>query len=213
MPPENDPAPTSTPATSPDETPSNTPAPGTEPATTPEDTANLDEDTAKTPEQLLRERNEARKDAYKYRTERNADRERMGTLENQLSGIAKALGLESDTPDPDELQKQLTQKDQELRTLRVESAFTKSAAKADADAELTLAVLDRQGALRDLDPSADDFQSQLDRLVKAAVEANPKLKATPMVPTKSGSRGMNGDSGGRPTGHVPLGDAVLKAMT
>lgn len=108
--------------------------------------------------------------------------------EEQLKAIQKALGLDDD-PDPDELKKQLTERDQRIRTLAIENAFGKVASKLGADPDLTLAVLHRKGTLDALDVDDSSFAEALEAEVKKLLEANPKLKATDTQ--KSGDGGTD----------------------
>lgn len=94
--------------------------------------------------------------------------------------LLRKLGLTKDgeeTPDPAKLAADLTAKDAALRTLTVERALDKAARKAGADEDLLAAVLAHKGALGKLDPTAADFTTQLEALVKTEVDGNPKLKA------------------------------------
>lgn len=178
------------------------------PESQPNEAAPAQPATDQLPEWVQKELSQARTEAARYRTERNSEREGKSTLENQIKAINKALGLESEGPDIDGLQKTLADRENELRTLKVESAFAKAAKAHDADEELTLAVLTRKGLISSLDPSSEDFTKQLDAAVKAEVENNPKLKAT-QVAAKSGATGFNGN-GGRSTEPVDLGSALQK---
>lgn len=108
--------------------------------------------------------------------------------EEQLSKVLKALGVGDET-DPEDLKKQISEKDRRIRSLAIENAFGKIASKLGADPELTMAVLHRKGALDALDVDDEGFTSALEAEVKAALEANPKLKAT--EPTKSGDGGTD----------------------
>ncbi|HQD86971.1 MAG TPA: hypothetical protein PK822_08715 [Bacillota bacterium] len=122
-----------------------------------------------------------RKEAAKYRTDKNK-------AEQRLKAIQKALGLDDD-PDPDELKKQLTERDQRIRTLAIENAFGKVASKLGADPDLTLAVLHRRGVLDTLDVDDSSFAETLEAEVKKLLDANPKLKATDTQ--KSGDGGTD----------------------
>ncbi|MGH3942496.1 MAG: hypothetical protein ACRDTG_28510 [Pseudonocardiaceae bacterium] len=97
----------------------------------------------------------------------------------------------------------------ENRSLKVDAALTKAFDDHQADPELTRAVLTAGGQLAALDPSAADFATTLGDLVKATVEANPKLRAT-QAPTRSGGDFGGGPGGGhqRPTS---LGAAIAGA--
>lgn len=104
-----------------------------------------------------------------------------------LDAIAKALGLASDeTPDPAKLTEQLTASQAEARTLKVERALGKAAHTHGADEDLLAAVLAHKGKLGNLDPTAADFATTVDALVKETVAANPKLRATGQGPARSG---------------------------
>jgi len=109
--------------------------------------------------------------------------------------IGKALGLinDDDKADPEKLTVELAARDKQLRQLQVEQAAYKAAAKHNADPD---ALLDSRGVtdqLSKLDPSADDFASQVDAVIKAAVESNPRLKSG-QAPGKSGNE-LPGGSG------------------
>jgi hypothetical protein len=99
--------------------------------------------------------------------------------EARINKILEAAGIKTaeEPLDPAKLTADLSAKDQAIRALKVERALDKAARKAGADEDLLDAVLTRKGALAELDPSSDDFAQQLDALVRAEVDANPKLKA------------------------------------
>ena len=99
--------------------------------------------------------------------------------ETRINKILEAAGIKTaeEPLDAAKLTADLSAKDQAIRALKVERALDKAARKAGADEDLLDAVLTRKGALAELDPSSDDFAQQLDALVKAEVDANPKLKA------------------------------------
>lgn len=136
-----------------------------------------------------------RRTEAKYRTERNAERERAAALEAELAkyrdGLKALTGEGEAEKSPEDIIATLTQEReaavQQLNTIRTESALAKAANDAGADAELLTLVLKGEGALTNLDPSTDDFHAQVAELVTAKVAANPKLKATPAVPQSSGS--------------------------
>jgi len=154
-------------------------------------------------EKAVKELSDARKEAASYRTGRNELRTEFDALK---TGLAKALGLNGDEPpDPERLQTTLAERDADLRTKTVELAAHRAAGRHDADAD---ALLDSRSFLDEaakLDPTADDFSSQLDAAILASLEANPKLKATP-----GGGRGPG--QGPRNTGpQKPDMDALLRA--
>ncbi|MDP9185619.1 MAG: hypothetical protein M3O29_08135 [Actinomycetota bacterium] len=99
--------------------------------------------------------------------------------EARVNAMLEAAGIKTkDEPlDAAKLTEQLSAKDQAIRNLTVERALDKAARRAGADEDLLTAVLAHKGSLGKLDPTADDFATQLDALVKAEVAGNPKLKA------------------------------------
>lgn len=141
---------------------------------------------------------ELRKEAAKHRTEKKK-------TESQLAAVLKALGV-GDEVDPDKLKTQLAEKDKRIRTLALEKAFGKVAEKLGADPDLTLAVLHRKGVLDTLDADDAKFTTALEAEVKAALEANPKLKATETK--KAGDSGTSGTGEG---GKVTMNDLIRRA--
>lgn len=161
-----------------------------------------------------------RREAAKYRTERNefktnaetaaaavaAAEKQRDELTAILAGINKALNPGVDeTPDPAKLTEQLTaaqaetarvaaEKDQTIRNLTIRAALPSVLSKASADPSLTEAVLTANGALAKLDPSSDSFAADLASAVAAAMENNPRLKVAP-VASRSGAE-IPGRSGG-----------------
>lgn len=105
--------------------------------------------------------------------------------------IGKALGLiQDDTPpDPAELLKQAQDREQalaaerdaaaeKLRNYARKDALTAAASKVDGDLASLLDSRAVNAAIESLDTDADDFLSQVETIVSAAVESNPKLKKT-----------------------------------
>ena len=122
---------------------------------------------------------EARDEAGKARTtaKANAAAEARDALAKE---IGKALGLVKDdeTPDPAKLTEQLTATQAQARQAAVELAVYKAAGKHSGD---PVAILDSRAFLASvqaLDPNGSDFNTAVDAAIKAAVEGNPKLKAT-----------------------------------
>lgn len=102
--------------------------------------------------------------------------------------IGKALGLvKDDEPaNPDELTKQIETEREAAKAARVELAVFRAAGKHSADPD---ALLDSRSFLtkvKDLDPTADDFASQVEDAIKTTVETNPKLRVV-QAATKAGS--------------------------
>lgn len=111
--------------------------------------------------------------------------------------IGKALGLikdEGQAPDPAELTKQVEAAQASQRQASIELAVYKTASQHDGD---PAALLDSRAFLEKvaaLDPTADDFASQVGNAIKAQVESNPKLKAESPVPGRSGGEIRGGDT-------------------
>jgi hypothetical protein len=114
-----------------------------------------------------------------------------------LDAIAQALGLKgNEQPDPAALAQQLTAAQVEARQLKIERAVEKAARACEADEDLVTAVLAHGGKLAALDPSAGDFATAVEALVKTTVDANPRLKSTAPAP---GAGRSGGDFPGGPT--------------
>lgn len=112
-----------------------------------------------------------------------------------LSAIAKALGLGEDTkPDPETLQRSLSEKDDLLWELKLERSADKAARAVGADPDLLVPMLFHGGALDDLEPDSDDWDDKVAELAADLVKKFPKLKAgttvtTPRPDLKQGNRG------------------------
>jgi len=142
-----------------------------------------------------------RTESARYRTQL---RELQQAQQAQTDALARALGFKSDDDKPDaaKLTEQVTAAQAEARTLKVERAIDKAARAHSADEDLLTAVLAHRGDLAKLDPIADDFAAQVDALVKATVDSNPKLKAG-RVPGASGAD----HAGGSGEQHDPAASA------
>lgn len=125
-------------------------------------------------ERLRRENGNARTTAKQQAAEeaRNELLEKLGLKDGDKPVDAAELAAQLAAKDTD-----LTTSQETVRKLTVERALDKAARKSGADEDLLAAVLAHKGSLRDLDPSATDFTTKLDAIVKKEVEANPKLKA------------------------------------
>ena len=135
----------------------------------------------------------ARKEAAKYRTERNAMQTKVSELEGQLKNIAKGLGLGDDkNPDPEKLTTELAQAKDRYRKERLHNAYLRAAAKAGADVDLTWHVLSGSGDIDNIDVDGDSLDADMSERIKAAVTANPKLKGV----YKPGGGGDQGARGG-----------------
>ncbi|MDQ8040661.1 hypothetical protein RDI86_02240 [Cellulosimicrobium sp. XJ-DQ-B-000] len=129
----------------------------------------------------------------KLRNEAAAHRKKAQTAADDAvaeltKNIGKALGLiKDDEPaDPAELTKQIESEREAAKSARVELAVFRVAGKHHADADALLDSRSFLNKVKDLDPTADDFASQVDAAVKAVVENNPKLRVV-QAATKAGS--------------------------
>jgi soluble lytic murein transglycosylase-like protein len=125
---------------------------------------------------------DARAEAAENRVGKTAAEQQQQQL---LDNMAKALGLKQDDtpPDPAILQRTLSDRETRIGSLEsdlqardVELAAWRAASRQGANA---VALMDSRSFVTDvgkLDPHADDFSSQLDAAVKAALESNPVLR-------------------------------------
>lgn len=140
-----------------------------------------------------------------------------------MKKVAGAFGIETDDakpPTPEELAKQLAEEqtrtkasDDRARQTQVELAVYKTAGTHGGDPDALLDSRSFANAIAKLDPSAADFDEQVGKAVKAAVDGNKTLAAkapesTP-PPTPAGGAPMEGVPGGT----RQLGEADRKRMT
>jgi hypothetical protein len=112
----------------------------------------------------------------------------------KLAGVLSALGVKPDgTEDvkPEDITARLEQANSKAWTRGVHLQLHRLASKHGADPGALLDSMTFVNSLDDLtsvDPDDDDFAAQLDERIKAAVKANPKLKADtgPTPPARSG---------------------------
>lgn len=127
-----------------------------------------------------------RAEAAKYRT--SAKTAADDATKALTQSLGKALGLiQDDEPaDPTELTKQIEAERNTARAAQVELAVFRTAGKHAADAD---ALLDSRSFLtrvKELDPTAPDFASQVEDAIKTVVENNPKLRVA-QAAAKAGS--------------------------
>ncbi|WP_103512901.1 hypothetical protein [Streptomyces sp. SM13] len=140
-----------------------------------------------------------------------------------MKRVATAFGLETDEakpPTPEELAKQLEEaqtrtkaSDDRARQTQVELAVYKTAGKHGGDPDALLDSRSFANAIEKLDPSAADFDEQVGKAVKTAVDSNKKLAAKAPKqepePTPAGGAPMDGAGNGK----RQLGAADVKRMT
>jgi hypothetical protein len=112
-------------------------------------------------------------------TKENGKKEALEELKNALGPI---LGLKPAEVDPAALGAQLAEARESNAKLMTEVAVGRSARVAGGDEDMVTAWLSHKGLLKGLDPAAADFADKVDALVKAQIEANPKLKAGDVAP-------------------------------
>ncbi|MFD3638211.1 hypothetical protein [Streptomyces griseus] len=141
-----------------------------------------------------------------------------------MKRVAKAFGLETDEakpPTPEELAKQLDEARGETKESRaqarqtqVELAVYKTAGKHGGDPDALLDSRNFANAISKLDPTAADFDEQVGKAVKTAVDSNKKLAAKAPEPkepepTPAGGAPMDGAGGSK----KQLGEADVARMT
>ncbi|MYX14394.1 hypothetical protein GTY67_13405 [Streptomyces sp. SID8374] len=141
-----------------------------------------------------------------------------------MKRVAKAFGLETDEakpPTPEELAKQLDEARGETKESRaqarqtqVELAVYKTAGKYGGDPDALLDSRSFANAISKFDPTAADFDEQVGKAVKTAVDSNKKLAAKapePREPERTPAGGAPMDGAGN--GKRQLGEADRKRMT
>lgn len=149
---------------------------------------------------------DTRSEAAQHRTGKNeAEQKHQGVLD----AIAKALGIKEDEVDPEQLTKDLAGSQTAHRETAVKLAVFQKAATHKGDPKALLDSNTFLAKVKDLDPTADDFESNVDAAIKAAVEANPKLKAAPAA--GKGGAEFNGGSGEGAKRPTSLTEAVKRS--
>lgn len=141
-----------------------------------------------------------------------------------MKRVAAAFGLETDEdkpPTPEQLAKQLEEARGETKESRaqarqtaVELAVYKTAGRHGGDPDALLDSRSFANAIAKLDPSAADFDEQVGKAVKAAVDGNKKLAAKapePKEPDPTPAAGAPMD--GAPGGKRQLTQADVDRMT
>lgn len=117
--------------------------------------------------------------------------------------FGKHLGLVKDDEPPtvEGLQQALQEKDStltaaqaEAQALRIENAILRYADKHGGDADALTDSESFKSKLKALDPTADDYASQVEQLVKTAVESNARFRKVQVAPRSS--NGNPAPSGG-----------------
>lgn len=130
---------------------------------------------------------ELREEAGTNRTKaKTAEQQAAAERQELIDGIARALNLKQDDapPDPTALQQAVTERESRIGSLEtrvreqdVELAAWRAATTAGANVTALLDSRSFVSAIAKLDPAGDDFAGHLDAAVKAALTANPTLRA------------------------------------
>ena len=145
---------------------------------------------------FLRELERTRKEAATHRVSKNEANKKVEELTKQFNNIKKHLGLGDDEQDPEKLKAEVSRIQADLRQERMRNAFHRVAGKAGADIELTWAMLFASGDLSNIEGDGDELDRAIEERVKAAIAANPKLKASQMPSKGGGDFSGNGGGGG-----------------
>jgi hypothetical protein len=110
--------------------------------------------------------------------------------ERQAQELAKALGLvkedDKTPPDPTKLQSQVESLQAKYADKAAEAAIYQGASKYGADPDSLKDSRSFMAALKDLDPAASDYNAQVAKAIKKAVEDNPKHRASQAPARTSG---------------------------
>ena len=116
------------------------------------------------------------------------------------NALGKQLGIVKDAAalTPDQIIAALTEERDTFKTERDQFASERSTrAERDAiegastanqgDFAMVRAVLISEGSLKDIDPTATDYEAQVAAVVKSEIEKNPKLRAVQVAPSSGGA--------------------------
>lgn len=133
-------------------------------------------------------------------------------LQSFLDGFADVLGLAPKTPEqeltPEQLTAQLTGAREDHRKTVIELAALRQALKAEADGDALLDSRSFTDRIHKLDPTAEDFGSQLAEAITTAVEDNPRFRAGRHTPAEEPPSG--GQFGGGPGGQADPGSMSVE---
>lgn len=133
--------------------------------------------------------------------------------ENAYKQIGKTLGVvkDDDTPTVESLTTALQDRDANLTSTqaalaaqRAENAVLRYAGKHNGDSDALLDSRDFEKKLAGIDPTADDYASQVEALVKAEVETNSRYRKVQVAPKSSD--GDTPPAGGTPPGEKSIDD-------
>ena len=151
----------------------------------------------------LRKESAARRTSLRDEEKKNAEltskyNSLNSKFEEMRGFLAKLSGAEEEaTPEQliESYKDKLEAQQQENRQLRETTALNAAVSKAKGDPALIVPYLRGSNALANLDPSADNYTSQVEELVQETVDANPKLRAQ-AAPVSSGNTSNPTDNSG-----------------
>ena len=127
----------------------------------------------------------------------------------QMDAIAKALGLKTDEPpDAEKLAAQVAEEQGKARDAQVQLAIYRTAAAAEANADLLVDSSSFRAATKDVDPTD---ATAMTAAIKAFVEQNPAFKASPGTPPTPPFPG--GPRTPAPTRAGSLGEAIAAKIS
>ncbi|GAA4175775.1 hypothetical protein [Gryllotalpicola koreensis] len=135
-----------------------------------------------------------RKEAADWRTKHKTADKAANDAKNAYDSLKEQFGkafgfIEKDTPAEDLVKAAQDERDRtqtQLHSLLRENAVTKAASTNGANVGALTDSVTFQAKVANLDPTADDFASQVEALVKQTVESDPKFKAV-QVAASTGS--------------------------
>jgi hypothetical protein len=166
------------------------------------------QDVAKLPDWAQKELKDARNQAARYRTEKNAATEQVSAEQARVAAILKAAGINADgdeVPDPDALAAQLGEHQTELWSAKVELQTIKAADKHGVNPDALTDSVKFWESIGDVQLDDPEFASKVDAAIKDALKANPGLKATTSTAAAR--------SGGEMTGAPPPAKQRPKSLT
>jgi hypothetical protein len=129
--------------------------------------------------------------------------------QSQMDAIAKALGLKTDEPpDADKLAAQVAEEQGRARDAQVQLAIYRTAATAEANADLLVDSSSFRVATKDVDPTDS---AAMTAAIKAFLEQNPAFKAAPAAPVTPPFPG--GPRPPAPSGAGTLGEAITNRLS
>lgn len=166
-----------------------------DPAPTTDDAPTATEPADDLPEWARKSITKANKEAAAYRdAAKQAKADAEQAQQELVQNIGKALGLVKgdEAPTVESLTEALQQRDLALSTstssnasLRAENAVLRFAGKHNADADALLDSRDFEKKLAKIDPASDDYDSQVEELVKSQVETNHRYRTVQVAPANS----------------------------